>query len=132
MKKWDVPTLRAGERYHGSTRLLYFVVSSQFMESLEVWLQLGPGNADIRSRLFSMAHRNSTVFEDVPDSLSEEIQFLEYPLLTPELLQTLSDEEREREIRKRWDEFVDKTLPRIEEALKREAWIWEQVKSDPA
>lgn len=129
-EEWGVPTLRVGKRYHGSDRLLYFVVYSKFMESLEVWLELGPGNTNTRSRLFNMARRNSTVLEDVPDSLSEWTQLLKYPLIAPELLQTLSDEQREREIRKRWDEFLDKDLPRIEEAVTSETWIWEPVETD--
>jgi hypothetical protein len=124
-EEWGVPTLRVGKRYHGSDRLLYFVVYSKFMESLEIWLELGPGNPNTRRRLFSMARRNPTVFEDVPDSLSEWTQLLKYPLLAPEVLQTLSDEEREREIRKRWAEFLDKNLSSVETALRKETWIWE-------
>lgn len=72
-----------------------------------------------------MARRHPTVFEEVPDSLSEWTQLLKYPLLAPELLQTLSDEQREREIRKRWAEFLKGDLPRIDAALKEERWVWE-------
>ena len=45
-EEWGVPALRVGKRYHGSDRLLYFVVYSKFMESLEIWLELGPGNTE--------------------------------------------------------------------------------------
>jgi hypothetical protein len=46
-------------------------------------------------------------------------------------LQTKSDEQRKRETRKRWDEFLDEDLPRIEEAIASETWIWEPTETDP-
>jgi hypothetical protein len=131
-EEWDVPTLRVGEHYHGSNRLLYFVVYSKFMESLEIWLELGPGDAAASNKLLSMSQKNPSVFDQVPESLGEETQqLLKYPLLAPELLHTLSDEQREREIRKGWDEFLNKILPPIIAALRKEKWIWEPVSTDP-
>lgn len=122
--KWDVPTLKVGERYHESNRLLYFVFYSDFPESLDLCLELGMGDTDARSRLFAMAHKNPIVFNEVPDALSEWNWLLRYPLLTPDQYENLPDDEREEEIRRRWTEFLEEVLPRVENALREEAWIW--------
>ncbi len=124
-REWDVPALRVGDRYQNSNRLLYFVFYSDLTETLEIWLELGPGDADARSKLLAMAHKNPTVFNEVPDALSECARLLTYRLLTPEQFKDLSDGERKKEIRRRWAEFLNKVLPRVEDALKEEAWIWE-------
>ena len=40
--------------------------------------------------------------------------------------------EREEEIRRQWEMFLDEDLPRIDAALKREAWVWESTETgDP-
>jgi len=36
-----------------------------------------------------------------------------------------ADEEREEKIRRQWDAFLDKDLPPIDAALKKEEWIWQ-------
>ncbi len=88
------------------------------------------GDADARSKLFAMAHKNPTVFNAVPDALSEETMLLRYPFLTPDLYEKLSDHEREKEIRRRWDEFSKNLLPQVEDAFKGEAWIWKSAKTN--
>ena len=50
--------------------------------------------------------------------------------LTPEHYEECSDSEREQEIRRQWGEFLEKDLPRIEAALKKETWIWEPVEPE--
>lgn len=126
-REWDVPALRVGNRYQNSRRLLYFVFYSDLTENLEIWLELGPGDADARSRLLAIAHKNPTVFNEVPDSLSEWTRLLTYPLLTPEQFKKGADDEREKEVRRQWNRFLRNVLPRLETALKEEVWIWESV-----
>ncbi len=47
-------------------------------------------------------------------------------ILEPELYENANDTQREAEIRKNWFDFLENDLPRIDDALKREAWIWEE------
>ncbi len=58
------------------------------------------------------------------------LQLFTRQLLTRESYEKLNHEQREQEIRRRWTEFLDNDLPRIEAALKRETWIWESVKTN--
>lgn len=127
-REWDVPALQVGERYQESNRLLYFVFYSNFPESLEFWLELGPGDTDARRKLYDMVCQKPTLFND-PDSLAQWTGILKFPLLTQDQYENLSDDEREQEIRRRWTEFLEKVLPRVEDALKEEAWIWESNSS---
>ena len=53
------------------------------------------------------------------------------PLLKPEAYERLDQEQREQEIRKRWEEFLHKDLPLIEEAIRQETWICKPVSTDP-
>ena len=55
------------------------------------------------------------------------ISIFERPLLKQEAYKDLDDEQREQEIRRQWSKFLDKDLPRIEAALKKDTWLWETV-----
>jgi hypothetical protein len=44
--------------------------------------------------------------------------------LGPEMYEAVPNNEREAEIRKNWDDFLENDLPRIDDTLKQERWIW--------
>jgi hypothetical protein len=66
-REWNVPALKVGERYRDSNRLLYFVFYGDFPESLDVCLELGPGETATRNRLLDMASRNPSTFVEAPE-----------------------------------------------------------------
>lgn len=122
-RKWDVPALRLGENYHGSNRLLYFVILSDFPDSLEVWLEVGPGDPATRNRLLDAARKNSMSVEMVDET--EDIWSLyKRSMLTSKSFESHSDEERDAEVRKQWASFLEDDVPRIEEALRKVKWVW--------
>jgi len=40
------------------------------------------------------------------------------------MYEAVPNNEREAEIRKNWDDFLENDLPRIDDTLKQERWIW--------
>lgn len=67
------------------------------------------------------------MFVEATDTSGKYVSLFKRPLLTGNLLDRLTGEEREQEIRRQWDEFIERDLPKIEAALKKEQWIWEPV-----
>ena len=119
--EWDTPTLLTSTGWVGSKRILRFVFHNK-PRSLDLQLALGPGPDETRQRILAMARANPDIFviQRHPPKW--------YYLYTRVFLnrggyEELNQEEREEEIRRHWDEFLDNDLPRIEAALRREAWI---------
>lgn len=127
---WDnAPALLTAEDWTGSGRILIFEVWNN-TNSLDVHLYMGPGREAVRDRILDAARRNPEVFA-VPRSVSGRwVPIFTRHLLKQEAYEKLGRERREQEIRRKWGEFLDEDLPRIEEALKGEAWIWESVETD--
>ena len=128
--EWDnAPALMTAEDWTGSGRILIFEVWNN-TNSLDVHLYMGPGPEAVREGILGAARRNPEVFA-VPRSTSGRwVPIFTHHLLKPEAYEKLDREQREQEVRRHWDEFLDNDLPRIEEALRREAWIWEPVETN--
>ncbi len=126
---WDTTALKVSTEWTPSKRILMFEVHNGF-DSLSLHLYLGPGPQDTRQKLLDVARANPEVFI-VPRSLGGKwLPLFSCHLLRQEAYEDLDDEEREKEIRRRWREFLDQDLPRIDAVLKNEAWIWEAVEAD--
>jgi hypothetical protein len=134
VKDWDTDALLTAEGWTESRRILMFAVYNT-PDSLDLHLFMGPGPEETRHRLFEMAANHDVFFEPRPNTANA-IRARSWPaiftrhLLKREAYENLDQEEREQEIRKRWDEFLDKDLSRIEAALKKETWIWEAVEPE--
>lgn len=125
-KSWDVSALkvaREGESESGLVLVFWFL---SMPETLDLFLELVPGDIEARKSLLDLAHRNPSVFEDTPEALDEYTRFFTRPMLKAEIYERATYNECEHEIRKQWEAFLDKDLPRIEAALKKESWIWDQ------
>jgi PD-(D/E)XK nuclease superfamily len=123
-REWDVTALKLGKRHRNSDRLLYFVFYSDFSESLEISLELGPGDTVTRDRLVAMARKNPSTFVVEPGMTERLTILFKRTLLTGGPLDELSGEEREQEVRRQWAAFLEEDLHRIEAALDKETWIW--------
>lgn len=64
------------------------------------------------------------MFVEMMDTAGDYWSLFKRSMLTSESFDNLSGEERERSIRRQWAAFLEDDLPRIEEALKGEAWVW--------
>ncbi len=129
-QEWDdVPVFNAGDAIYGFFR---FVFHNQ-PDRLFLILQTSPGDEVVRRRLFEMGQKDESLFNNLvaPDT-SEYPNLYRRTFLTPEFYKGASDSEREEEILRQWGEFLEKDLPRIEAALKKETWIWKPVETDPA
>ncbi len=126
---WDTRTLRRSREWTESGRMLMFEVHND-SDSLSLHLYLGPGPQEIRLRVLDMARVNPEVFV-VPRSLSSKwLPIFSRHLLREEAYADLDEKERNEEIRRRWNQFIEEDLPRIEAALKKETWIWDPVEAD--
>ena len=128
LREYDTPALRVAKGWGGWKKtgyILRFTVAN-LPSSLELRLQIGPGDESVRQRLLEMATNNPNVFRrPAKTPKGREIEIFARPILFPDLYQDASPDVREQEILRHWNEFLDEDLPRIEAALRREAWIWE-------
>ena len=126
---WDTPALLTSTGWTKSKRMLLFVFHNN-PGSLDLQFFIGPGPEATRQRLLEMARTNPETFVMPPSRHGKFLRIYSRDLLKSEAYEDLDEEEREQEIRRHWDEFLDNDLPRIEEALRREAWIWETVETN--
>lgn len=131
VENWDVPRLQVGSLNDRGNRILEFVFGI-YSDHLILDLQIRPGDEATRTKLFAMAHACSDVFNGDKNSSEDYSHIFRRTMLPPSYYAyDVKASEREREVRKRWEEFLDKDLPRIEAAVNSETWIWESVETDP-
>ncbi len=133
LRKYDLPSLRVARGWGGWAKtgyILRFLVVN-LPDRLALRLAVGPGDEAARQRLLAMAYANPDVFEAKPavGQSSEHILYVRH-LLAPDFYEDASDTERLQELHRQWDAFLEEDLPRIEAALKAEAWIWESEEPD--
>jgi hypothetical protein len=128
--EWDnAPALLTAEGWTQSGRILIFEVWNA-PSSLDLHLYMGPGPEAIRQNLLEMVRANPNVFKMPSGVKGRWLRIFSRPLLKQEAYENLEQEEREEELHREWERFLERDLPGIEAALQREAWIWEPVKSD--
>lgn len=126
---WDTPALLTSTGWTKSKRMLLFVFHNN-PGSLDLQFFIGPGPEATRQRLLEMARTNPRIFLMPPNRNSKFLKIYSRDLLKSEAYEDLDEEEREEEIRKQWGQFLAEVLPRIQEALKKETWIWETVETN--
>ncbi len=123
VQEWEVSTLKVGEGAYKDCILLF--VFGNLPDKLQLQLQFGPGDEEIRDKLFDIARDNQAVFNNASAPLERETAIFSRSVLTSEFYVDAVDADRGREIRKQWSDFLENDLPRIDAALKQERWIWE-------
>lgn len=124
----EVPAFNAGDSAHGFLR---FVFQNNQPDRLDLVLETSRGDEKIRRKLYEMGQKDESLFNDLEDpETDEKPKLYRRTFVTPEFYKDASDTARVQELRRQWDEFLDKDLPRIETALKEETWIWESVQPD--
>jgi hypothetical protein len=124
----EAPALNTGKDRHHFFRFVFHNYPDQLVLVLEASL----GDEATRRRLYEMGQKDTSLFSDLEDPDTEDYPKLYKRIfLTPEHYEKCPDSEREQEIRRQWSTFLDKDLPQIEAALKKETWIWESVEPDP-
>ncbi len=129
-REWKVPALDKG-KHEGNPFGFFRFVFQNDLNGLHLLLQTSPGDAATRRKLYEMGKRHDAVFNDLVDPDSAGFPTLYRRIfLTPEWSQNASEIEREEKIREQWTAFLDEDLPKMKEALKNEAWIWESEEPD--
>ncbi len=126
VQEWDnIPALLTSTDWTQSGRILLF----EFWNapgSLQLKLMIGPGSGEVRQKLFDMARGNSNVL--VPSKTEgRHSRIFIRQFLDRGMYEDTAESERERELRKRWVEFVEEDLPQIDTVLKKEQWIWQHL-----
>ncbi len=125
VENWDTPALLTAKGWTASRRILMFETWNN-PDSLNLRLYMGPGPDAIRQRLLDMVRSNPEIFVEPRSLNSRWIPIFTRQLLDREAYERPGQEERERMLRKGWEAFLEKDLPRIEAALKKETWVWDQ------
>jgi hypothetical protein len=126
VKDWDEkPKLRTAEGWTSTKRILLFIVYNRPI-SLDLHLYMGPGPDLIRQKIINIAGENPEVLLMPSNAKPKWISIYHRPLLKQEAYQELDDEQRKQKIHRQWEAFLDKDLPQIEAALKKQTWIWDQ------
>jgi hypothetical protein len=99
-------------------------------DNLTLALVVGPGPDEIRQKLFSMARANPGPFDDPWKAADAWYVIYTNEFLNEEIYEEGSEGDREEVIRRHWTGFIQDDLPRIDEALKNERWIWRQDKNE--
>ncbi len=107
------------------------ILSFQFWNEpnvLNLNLWVGPGPEQVRQRLLETIRANAPDIFMMPSNTEgnpHPLLIYHRPILGREVYDKLTREQREQEIRRHWTEFIQDDLPRIQAALRKERWIWE-------
>jgi hypothetical protein len=113
VQEWDdVPGLLTAQWTHTGRVLLFELENDP--GRLRLKLTLGPGADEIRQKVVGMVRSNPDVFR-VPKVFGAKWSMIYVrSFLEQELYEDTDFEDIEREIRRRWSEFLEKDLPRME------------------
>lgn len=124
VRDWDTPALLNSMGWTPSGRILLFqAVNNE--ESMDLHLFMGPGPEETRRNILDMAERYPEIFLKPRSTNASWISLFNRPLLKPEAYHELDEEQRERELRRQWERFINIDLSRIHAAVKSEAWFRE-------
>lgn len=116
-KVWDAPMLLKGQGWTSSNRLLLFEFRNS-PNSLSLCLVIGPGDMDVRQRLYDVTKKYRDPFKGTTSKL--------YPQWTSiyneTFLRTVDYEDQDIEalkpkIEKKWQSFLDGDLPKLVEPI---------------
>ncbi len=119
-KNWDYSALRKGQGWTRSGRMLLFQFTN-LQDSLKLALVLGPGPDEIRQKLFEVICQHEPPFKRSFKAMGRMWSTVyNRNFLTKNNYQEKTTEELQEEITRRWNEFIDHELPKMENVLMRE------------
>jgi hypothetical protein len=125
-RAWDLPTLNSGAGWTRSGRILLFEFNNT-ADSLKLYLWIGPGPEQIRQKLLDMALAHQP-FKASSRSLNQKYNSIyTKTFLVAKDYEDANDEQLSRQIQKRWAEFKENDLPKIEAVVGGEGWIRQSI-----
>jgi hypothetical protein len=112
-----------GASPHGS---LDFVFHNH-PDSLDLFIEVRWADDVTRRNLFDVARRYESLFDGFIEEPRRGLNPKMYrrTFLTRRFYEEASDSDREAEIRRRWSEFLNEDLSRLDEVIQGQRWIWE-------
>lgn len=126
---WDTSVNLNKNRWSVLGRILLFVISNT-PSSVDLKLMIGPGEANVREGFWQIANFSGAPFKVVRKLAKEHNTVYTRSVVRQTLLEEGELEEIDQEIREHWADFIENDLPRIDAAMKQEAWIWEPEASE--
>jgi hypothetical protein len=123
-KDWDVPNLKKGQGWVSSNRILLFEFYNG-PEKVALRLYIGPGEQQIREKLYDMAASNKKVFKASGSLRPKWKSIYTRNFATENELQDNEYEAIVENIEKHWQKFLGEDLYSINAVIKGEKWIWE-------
>lgn len=123
-KEWNVPNLTMGQGWVASNRMLLFEFYNG-PEKLVMRLVIGPGEQQVRERLYNMASASLGTLRAGGKLYTKWQTIYTLNLLTEKDLQEGEFEALAEKINKQWGKFIAEDLPAILDLVKRETWVWE-------
>jgi PD-(D/E)XK nuclease superfamily len=115
-KELDSRIPKEGDGWTPTRRILLFEVTRN-AGALTVKLWIGPGQQEIRQRLFDLAHANKPPLQPQPTLYGKYSQIFSRRLLPPKWYEVPEPELIEK-LQKEWSDFVEKDLRSIVAAMK--------------
>jgi len=124
---FDVPILKKGEGWTPSKRMLLFEFKN-LEARLGLYLLIGPGPNEIREKLFELSKQKRytpplKAFQRVLGRKHQTIY--QFSFLTKRDYENSDLDGMQTKIKKQWAIFISKELPRLNEILKEQPWLWE-------
>jgi hypothetical protein len=123
-KNWDVPNLRKGQGWVSSNRIILFEFYNG-PDKVALRLYIGPGEQQIRERLYSMAASNKKILKASGSLRHKWKSIYSRNFATESELQDNKYEAIVENIGKHWQKFLSEDLSEINTVMKGEKWIWE-------
>jgi hypothetical protein len=123
-KDWDVPVLRRGREDYGGTLILRFEFEN-FLDRLNLKLQFGRGDDEVRRWVLEMAHEDRELFAAAPLVLDPEwgATIWKMPLLTREDYLECTYLDLEHVLRERWSDFLKGPFRHLSETVRSQEWM---------
>ena len=120
---WDgIPQQRQGSGWTKTRRVVLFEFAIS-AHKLSLKLLIGPGDLDVRERLFRVAQSKPEVFRAAGKTLSAKWnQVFARPFLDASVMDSEDLDARSSKLRRTWKSFLDEDLARVLEALPPSAW----------
>jgi len=123
-KKWDIPHLQVGQGWTPSGRLFLFLFNNQ-QDFLKLSLILGPGDEEVRIKLFEVISQNEPPFKRAFKKIGKKwSNVYTRNILTKNNYQDNSAEDLFPEIKRRFKEFMEHEYPKIVKIIDDEIAGW--------
>lgn len=121
------PALHQGEGWSSTNRILLFEIQN-FPDALRIGLIIGPGENQVREKLYDMVKKNLELFQPSRRQLtSMYLSIYRASLLTKrDFSDVVSIDDIKQKIKAKWDHFIENQLPELLSVVNEQEWIWDE------